>query len=123
MVAWLLTYKVSRSSISRAISAAAGYLSVVTGKEILYLDRSASVELDNLVVGLEGSAPVDVRSATALLECNGIFAYICPPDVIDCAMIVIYCQSPGTKAKDGRGIVVKHTRFPDSVHPRPGRRR
>lgn len=81
-----LTDEVSRAAISGAVSAAAGNLAVVAHEEVLHLDRTASVELDDLVVGMERAAAVDVRCAAGLLECDGVFTDVSPPDIVDCTM-------------------------------------
>lgn len=49
--------------------------------EVLDVDSSAAVELDNLVGGVESTATVDIRGTTSLLESDSILADIGPPTI------------------------------------------
>lgn len=49
-------------------------------------DRSPAVELEDLVLGLEGAAAVDVRGARGLLEGGCVLADVSPPDIVQRAL-------------------------------------
>jgi hypothetical protein len=83
---WELTDEVPRATIAGAVPAASRYFSVVVGIEVLHLDRAASVELDDLVIGVERAAAVDVRRAAGLLERDGVLTDVGPPDIVDRAI-------------------------------------
>jgi hypothetical protein len=53
--------------------------------EVLDLDGSSAVELDDLIIGVEGTSTVDERCTAGLFEGDGIFADIGPPDVVQSA--------------------------------------
>lgn len=78
----VLDNHVAGTAVVLAVSAAAHKLAVVLGVEVLDLHSSATVELHNLVAGVESSSTVDVRGAAGLLERDGVFADISPPDVV-----------------------------------------
>jgi hypothetical protein len=78
----VLDDNVARTAVALAVSTAAHKLAVVFGVEVLDLNRSATVELYNLVAGVESSSTVDERGAAGLLESDGVFADISPPDVV-----------------------------------------
>lgn len=90
-----LTDEVSRPAVARAVTAAAGNFAVVIRIEVLHLHRTPAVELDDLVVGMERTAAIDVGRAASLLKCDGIFADVSPPDIVDRAIEfrVVSCVS------------------------------
>lgn len=65
----VVEYKIARAAVSAAVAAAASNLAIVVGIEVLHRDRSAAVELDDFVGGLECTSSVDVGRAASLLEC------------------------------------------------------
>lgn len=81
----VLDDNVARTAVVLAVAAVADQLAVVLSVEVLDLDGSTAVELDDLVVGVEGTSAVDVRCTAGLLESDGIFADISPPDVVQSA--------------------------------------
>lgn len=74
---------VARPAVAVAVAAAADQLAVVLGVEVGDDDVAAAVELEDLVVGVEGAAAVDVRGARLLLEGRGVLADGLPPDVVE----------------------------------------
>lgn len=50
--------------------------------EVLDVDGSAAVELDDLVIGVESTTTVDVRGSAGLLEGDSILTDIGPPAVL-----------------------------------------
>lgn len=56
------------AAVAAAVAAAADDLAVVLGVEVLDVERAEAVELEDLVVGLEGAAADDVGSAAGLLD-------------------------------------------------------
>ncbi|KAI6771617.1 hypothetical protein HG531_009242 [Fusarium graminearum] len=73
---------VARTAVVLAVATAADQLAVVLSVEILDLDGTTTVELNDLVRGLEGTATVDEGCAAGLLEGNGVLTDIGPPDVV-----------------------------------------
>lgn len=61
--------KLARAAVTAAVAAASSNLAIVVGVEVLHGDRSAAVELDDLVRGFEGTSSVYIGRATRLLEC------------------------------------------------------
>lgn len=70
------------AAVAVAVAAAADQLAVVLGVEVGDDDVAAAVELEDLVVGVEGAAAVDVRGAGLLLEGRGVLADGFPPNVV-----------------------------------------
>lgn len=111
---------VARAAVAVAVAAAADKLAVVLGVEVRDDDVAAAVELEDLVVGVEGAAAVDVRGARLLLEGRGVLADGLPPDVVKGARwgVNVMVFDGGELGKRG-GL----TRCPGSGRPRPGRGR
>lgn len=59
---------VPRSAIVGAVATAASDLAIVVGVKVLDLHCASTVELDNLVRGVESTTSVDVRSSACLLQ-------------------------------------------------------
>lgn len=78
-----LTDEVSRSAVVVAVAAAPGYLAIVFGVEVLDFDGAAAVELDDLVIGVEGATAVDVRGTALLQKRDGVLTDVGPPDIVD----------------------------------------
>lgn len=57
----------------------------MVGVETIDLDGAAAVELNDLVLSVEGSSADDVGVVvgSGLLEGDGVFADILPPDILD----------------------------------------
>lgn len=71
------------------------YLAVVLSVEVANDNGPASVELEDLVVGCEGTTAVDVGSARLLQEGRGVLADLRPPHVLERA---------GSAAVDALGL-------------------
>lgn len=82
----ILDNDVAGPAVARAVTAAANDLAIVLSEEVLDAHRASTVELEDLVGGLESTAAIDVRGAGGLLERRGILADIFPPDVVERAM-------------------------------------
>jgi hypothetical protein len=59
---------VARAAVVAAVAAAADDLAVVFGIEVLNVERSEAVELEDLVCGLEGAASDNVGGTAALFD-------------------------------------------------------
>lgn len=96
------TYDVARTAVGLAVPAATHDFAVVLGVEVCDFEVGAAVELDDLVVCVEGAAAVDVACAGVLLknmsastytefdeartyDGDGVFTDVAVPDVVECA--------------------------------------
>lgn len=76
-----LDVDVAGATVALAVAAVADQLAVVLDVEVVDVQSAAAVELEDLVLGAEGTATVDGGGTGLLLEGGGVLADVGPPDV------------------------------------------
>jgi hypothetical protein len=105
---------IARPTIPFAVATTAHQLAVFLCEEVADNHGPAAVKLNNLIVGAESSAAVDVGGTAGLLQGQSVFADVSPPDVIERAEILRSAERTLTVCLVSYGA---HTRFPGSGCP------
>lgn len=86
-----LDVDVAGAAVALAVAAVADQLAVVLDVEVVDVQRAAAVELENLVLGAEGTTTVDGGGTRLLLEGGGVLADVGPPDIVQGAGGCVSC--------------------------------
>lgn len=95
---------VAGAAVAGTVAAAAHDLAVILGVKVPDTDSAPAVELEDLVLSLEGAAAVDVGGPGGLLEGGSVLADIGPPDVVQRAMRMLAGSWHTFVAEDDRAL-------------------